>query len=74
MAIGIVAIFLVNPKENNMIAMKRILRYLKGKKYYSDRFELKVFIDSNWDGNIDDGKITSGGVFFLGKRLVSWTR
>ena len=44
--------------------------------YYkrSDRFVLKVFTHSDWAGNIDDRKITSGGAFFLEKRLVSWTK
>ena len=33
----------------------------------------KVFTDVDWVGNLDDRKSTSGGAFFLGKRLVSWT-
>ena len=37
-------------------------------------FELKAFTDADWAGSIDDRKNTSGGAFFLGKRLVSWTR
>ena len=32
--IGMVERFLANPKENNMIAIKRILRYLKGIEEY----------------------------------------
>ena len=62
-----------------MMVVKRIIRYLKGTKDYglyykrSDKFELKVFIDLDQAGNIDDRKSTSGGAFFLGKRLVSWT-
>ena len=38
-----------------------------------DKFQLKVFIDSDWSDNVDDKKSTSGGAFFLGKRLISWT-
>ena len=34
---------------------------------------LKVFTDADWIVNIDDRKSTSGGAFFLGKILVSWT-
>ena len=37
------------------------------------QFGLEVFTDADWAGSIDDRKITSGGAFFLGKRLVSWT-
>ena len=34
LAVGMVEIFCVNPKENHMMAIKRIMRYLKGTKYY----------------------------------------
>lgn len=62
-----------------MMAVKRIMIYLKGTKDYGfyykrdDNFELKVFTSLDWEGNIDDRKNTSGGAFFLEKRLVSWT-
>ena len=60
--------------------IKRILTYLKGTEGYGlwyklgENLDLKVFIDVDWIGNLDDRKRTSGGAFFLGKRLVSWTR
>ena len=62
-----------------MMAVKRILRYLKGIEDYGlwykigGNLDLKVFTDADWVGNIDDKKSTSGGALFLGKRLVSWT-
>ena len=34
---------------------------------------MKSFTDANWARNFDDKKSNSGGVLFLGKRLVSWT-
>ena len=34
---------------------------------------LKVFTDADWVGNLDDRENISGGAFFLGKILVSWT-
>ena len=79
LAIGIVARFSAKPRENNMMAIKRILRYLKGTEDFGLQYklganlDLKVFIGANWAGNLDDRKSTSGGAFFLGKRLVSWT-
>ena len=79
LAVGIVARFSAKPRENHMIAIKRILRYLKGTEDYGlwyklgGDMDLKVFTDADWVGNIDDRKSTSGGAFFLGKRLVSWT-
>lgn len=36
----------------------------------NDKFELKVSTNVYWVGNIDDRKNTSGGYFFLGKRLI----
>ena len=35
--------------------------------------ELRAYNDFDCARNIDDRKSTSGGVFFLGKRLVTWT-
>ena len=34
LAVGMVAIFLANPKENHMMEIKRIMRYLKGTQDY----------------------------------------
>ena len=34
---------------------------------------MRAYTNADWDGNIDDRKNTSGGAFFLGKRLVTWT-
>ena len=34
LAVGIVARFLAKPKENHMMAIKRITRYLKGTEEY----------------------------------------
>ena len=51
--------------------------YLKGTKDYGlwyklgGNMDLKVFTNANWARNIDDIKSTSGGAFFLSKRLVS---
>ena len=72
--------FLGKPRENHMMEIKRIMRYLKGTKDYGlwykleGNLALKVFTDVDWARNLDDKKCTSGGAFFLGKRLVSWKR
>ena len=60
------------------MAVKRIMRYLKGTDdfglYYkrSKKFELNAYIDADLRGNIDDTKSTIGGALFLRKRLVTW--
>ena len=61
------------------MAMKRIMRYLKGTEDYglyykkNEKFELRAYTDVDWASNIDDRKSTYGEAFFLGKRLVAWT-
>ena len=56
--------------------IKRIMRYLKCTKDYGlwdnkgGKFDLKDFTDANWAGSVDDRKSTSGGEFFLLKRLL----
>ena len=44
------------------------LWYLKGQD-----FTLEVFTDADWARSVDDRKSTSGGAFFLGNCLVSWS-
>ena len=79
LVVDIVARFSAKPRENHMMEIKRILRYLKGTKDYGlgyklgGNMDLNVFADVDWAINIDEKKSTSGGAFFLGKRLVSWT-
>ena len=35
--------------------------------------DLKISTNADWEGSVDERKCTSGGAFFLGKRLVCWT-
>ena len=76
LSIGIVARFSANPRENHLMAVKRIMRYLKGTEEYglykkNEKFELRAYTNVDWAGNIDDRKSTSARAFFLGKRLVT---
>ena len=77
LAVGMVARFSTNPKENHMMETNIIMRYLKGTKEYGlwykkgGNLNLKLFTNTDQVGSVDDKKSTSGGAFFLGKRLVS---
>ncbi|KAJ9539364.1 LOW QUALITY PROTEIN: hypothetical protein OSB04_032097 [Centaurea solstitialis] len=68
--------FQANPKESHMMAVKRILRYLKGTPnrglWYSKEsgFELVAFSDADHGGCQLDRKSTSGHVQFLGDKLL----
>ena len=69
--------FQANPKDAHMVAVKRILRYLKhtpsiGLWYpKGSRFQLVGYSDSEFAGCKIDRKSTSGGCHLLGRSLVS---
>ena len=66
------------PTERHLNEAKRILRYIKGTInmglwYPKDSgFDLIAFSDADHAGCVDTRKSTSGGVQFLGDKLVSW--
>ncbi|GKC30209.1 retrovirus-related pol polyprotein from transposon TNT 1-94 [Tanacetum coccineum] len=66
------------PTEKHLKEVKRIFRYLRGTInmglwYPKDSgFELTTFSDADHAGCIDTRKSTSGGIQFLGDKLVSW--
>ncbi|KAI3746902.1 hypothetical protein L6452_09344 [Arctium lappa] len=68
-----------NPKESHLVAIKRILRYLKGTTelglWYpkGSSFDLTAYTDVDHAGCKLDRKSTSGSCQFLGDKLVSWT-
>jgi hypothetical protein len=70
--------FQSRPRETHLKSVKRIFKYLKGTLEFGlwypkeNGFSLNAYIDADWDGSIDNRKMTSGGEFFLGKCLVSW--
>ncbi|KAI3776530.1 hypothetical protein L1987_46316 [Smallanthus sonchifolius] len=77
-AVSLCSRFQSQPKESHLIVVKRIFRYLKGKRqlgiWYSKQqsFDLKAYTDSDYGGCNLDRKSTSGGCQFLGERLVFW--
>ncbi|GJY19723.1 retrovirus-related pol polyprotein from transposon TNT 1-94 [Tanacetum coccineum] len=66
------------PTEKHLKDVKRIFRYLRGTInmglwYLKDSgFELTTFSDADHTRCIDTRKSTSGGIQFLGDKLVSW--
>ena len=73
-----VAKYSANPTKQHWIAVKRIFRYLKGTLnhglFYSrnESTECVGFSDSDWGGDLDDRKSTSGYLFQLGGTAISW--
>jgi hypothetical protein len=70
--------FQANPKEAQLTALKRILRYLvytpKLGLWYprGSAFDLIGYSDADWAGCKINRKSTSGTCQFLGRSLVSW--
>ncbi|GJU61951.1 hypothetical protein Tco_1243786 [Tanacetum coccineum] len=64
--------------EKHLKEVKRIFRYLRGTinmgLWYpkGSGFQLTAFLDADHAGCIDTRKGTSGGIQFLGDKLVSW--
>ncbi|GKV31573.1 hypothetical protein SLEP1_g40251 [Rubroshorea leprosula] len=83
--VGLVSRYLEAPTTVHLKAAKRILRYVKGTTNFglnyfaSNDFTLRGFSDSDWAGDIDDRKSTTGLCFtwviqlLLGARKI-WLR
>ncbi|TYK16910.1 integrase [Cucumis melo var. makuwa] len=78
-AVSMLSRFMTNPKRSHWEAGKRVLRYILGTInfgiYYKKVSESVMFgfCDSDWGGNVDDHKSTSGYVFSMGSGVFSWT-
>ena len=77
-SVRVCARYQANPKESHMIALKRIIKYVKttvefGVWYSKDTSDvLAGYSDSDWARNVDDRKSTLGGCFYVGNNLVSY--
>ena len=77
-AVCVCARFQAEPKESHLLAVKRILRYLKGTTdlglWYpkNNKFNLIGYSDADFAGCNIDRKSTSGICHLLGDCLVSW--
>ena len=75
--VGVYARYQANPKESHMTALKRIINYVKTTTKFSVWYSkdtndvLTGYSNTNWAGNADDRKSTSGGFFYVGNNLVS---
>ena len=74
--VGVCARYQTNPKESHMIALKRIIKYVKattnfGVRYSKDTNDvLTRYSETDWARNADDRKSTSGGCIYVGNNLV----
>lgn len=67
-----------SPTELHWTALKRVLRYLKNSIFHGlflrkgESLQLTAFSDSDWGGNLDNGRSTTGYVLYIGPNAISW--
>lgn len=76
-SVGKLSRFCSDPKESHWTASKRVIRYLLGSKtlgihYKRGESEMVGYSDSDFAGDTDDRKSTTGFVFLLAGGGISW--
>ena len=79
-SVGVLSRFMQSPRESHGIAMKQILRYLRGSVSYGLTFErstqgvpkLLGYSGSSYVSDPDDGRSTTGHIFYLGESPITW--
>ena len=77
--VSLISRYMESPTEIHLLAAKRILRYLQGTKDFGlfykkgEKSDLIGFVDSDYAGDQDNRKSTSGYVFVLGTGAISWS-
>ena len=70
--VGLISRFMESPRQSHLMAAKRILKYIKGTQgdgifYFANcPIELVGYTDSDWGGDFEDAKSTSGYAFHVG--------
>ena len=76
-AVGVVSRYMVSPRKEHWVAVKCLLRYLRGTSTISLCFgkvkvTLQGFVDADLGGDVDSSKSTSGYIYTIGGTTVSW--
>lgn len=74
--VSLISRYMKNPKESHLLAAQRILRYLRGTTSFGifykkgENSDLIGYTYSDYAGDIDDRKSTSGYVFMLDSGVI----
>ncbi|GKC56265.1 ribonuclease H-like domain-containing protein [Tanacetum coccineum] len=78
-AVQQICLYMHDPREPHLAALKRILRYVQGtlefglQLYASSEYSLVAYSDADWAGCPATRRSTSGYCVFLGNNLLSWS-
>lgn len=77
--VGMLSRYMHSPRVSHGVALKQCLRYLQGSTSYGLLFErsqkvprLIGYSDSSYNVDPDDGRSTTGHIFYLGKSPITW--
>jgi len=77
--VGLLSRYMDEPHVSHLQGAKRILRYIKGTLtdgiFYGNNNDVKLvgYMDSDWAGDTEIRKSTSGYTFHLGTGAISWS-
>ena len=76
-AVSVVSRFMSKPGPMHWMAVKRIMRYLKGTldmrlRIGGQHISIKGYSDADWTGDIENCRSIFGYVFFVRKEAVLW--
>ncbi|KAI3804384.1 hypothetical protein L1987_25878 [Smallanthus sonchifolius] len=77
-SVGVISRYMQNPRESHGVAIKQLLRYLRGTMGYGLRYEknglkhLVGYSDSSHNVDPDDGKSTTGHIFYFASSPITW--
>ncbi len=76
-AVGVVCMFMENPREEHWRVVKWVLRYLRGTNDHCIIFNgsegsVYGYVDVDYAGDLDKRRFTTGYVFTLAGRGISW--
>ncbi|GJW01050.1 ribonuclease H-like domain, reverse transcriptase, RNA-dependent DNA polymerase [Tanacetum coccineum] len=78
-SVGLLSRFMQEPREQHMKAIRQVLRYVKGTKDYGITYKhnggnkIYGYIDSSYGVNTQEGKGTTGIIFYYGESPISWS-
>ncbi|KAD4177986.1 hypothetical protein E3N88_26577 [Mikania micrantha] len=77
-AIGVLSHFMQDPRKPHLIAIRRVLRYVKGTVSQGVMFKREInpmlmgYCDADYAGDLNERRSTTGYVFMYGSNSISW--